>query len=31
MRAVVYRGPCKLRVEEKDPPALEHPTRQLSR
>ena len=25
MRAMVYRGPYKIRVEEKDIPALEHP------
>ena len=26
MRAMVYRGPYKVRVEEKDPPKIEHPT-----
>ena len=25
MRAMVYRGPYKIRVEEKDVPAIEHP------
>jgi hypothetical protein len=25
MRAMVYRGPYKIRIEEKDIPALEHP------
>ena len=25
MRAMVYRGPYKVRVEEKDMPAIEHP------
>ena len=25
MRAMVYRGPYKIRVEEKDIPTLEHP------
>jgi hypothetical protein len=30
MRAMVYRGPYKIRVEEKDIPALEHPPMQLS-
>ena len=25
MRAMVYRGPYKVRVEEKDPPVIEHP------
>ena len=25
MRAMVYRGPYKVRVEEKDDPAIEHP------
>jgi S-(hydroxymethyl)glutathione dehydrogenase / alcohol dehydrogenase len=25
MRAMVYRGPYKVRVEEKDPPKIEHP------
>lgn len=26
MRAMVYRGPYKIRVEEKDRPAIDHPT-----
>jgi alcohol dehydrogenase len=25
MRAMVYRGPCRVRIEEKDIPAIEHP------
>ncbi|WP_255397223.1 hypothetical protein [Mycobacterium sp. ACS1612] len=25
MRAMVYRGPYKVRVEEKAPPKIEHP------
>jgi threonine dehydrogenase-like Zn-dependent dehydrogenase len=25
MRAMVYRGPCRVRIEEKDIPAVEHP------
>ncbi|MCU1425899.1 MAG: Alcohol dehydrogenase GroES domain protein, partial [Microbacteriaceae bacterium] len=25
MRAMVYRGPYKVRVEEKDIPTIEHP------
>jgi alcohol dehydrogenase len=25
MRAMVYRGPGRVRVEEKDNPAIEHP------
>jgi threonine dehydrogenase-like Zn-dependent dehydrogenase len=25
MRAMVYRGPCRIRIEEKDMPAIEHP------
>ena len=24
MRAMVYRGPCKVRVEDKDAPRIEH-------
>ena len=27
MRAMTYRGPYELRVEEKDKPRIEHPTR----
>ena len=30
MRAMVYRGQYKIRVEEKDIPAIEHRTTQLS-
>src|SRR5829696_34622 len=31
MRAMVYRGPYKIRVEEKDIPALEHPNDEIVR
>jgi S-(hydroxymethyl)glutathione dehydrogenase/alcohol dehydrogenase len=31
MRAMVYRGPGRVRVEEKDIPAIEHPNEAIVR